>query len=134
MASLKIETEIVEIENSAENIFTNLSDFKNFEKLMPHQVTNWQATTDECSFTINGMATIGMKILEKISPTKISITSHGKVPFEFKLYVLITVVNPLKCKGQLIFESDMNPMIKMMVEKPLGNFFNILAQKMKEIK
>ena len=134
MSFLKLESELVEIENSAENIFTYLSDFKNFEKLMPPQVTNWTATTDECSFTINGMATIGMKIVEKFSPVKISITSHGKVPFEFKLYVLLTVVDPLKCKGQLTFESDMNPMIKMMVEKPLGNFFNMLAQKMKDIK
>ena len=134
MSSLKLESEIVEIENSAENIFTYLSDFKNFEKLMPPQVTNWTATTDECSFTINGMATIGMKIVEKFLPVKISITSHGKVPFEFKLYVLITVIDPSKCKGQLTFESDMNPMIKMMVEKPLGNFFNMLAKKMKDIK
>ena len=134
MSSLKLESEIVEIENSAENIFTYLSDFKNFEKLMPPQVTNWTATTDECSFTINGMATIGMKIVEKFSPVKICITSHGKVPFEFKLYVLITVIDPSRCKGQLTFDSEMNPMIKMMVEKPLGNFFNMLAKKMKDIK
>jgi hypothetical protein len=130
----KIESEKVEINNSAEHIFNYLGDFNNFGTLMPSQVTNWKSTADECSFTINGMATIGMKIIEKIPHSKITISSHGKVPFDFKLFVLLTEKDASNCIGQLTFESDMNPMIKMMLEKPLGNFFNMLAQKMKEIK
>ena len=134
MSSTKIESEVVEINNSAANIFNYLSDFNNFEKLMPPQVTNWSSTAEECTFTINGMATIGMKIIEKQPYTKITITSNGKVPFEFKLFVLITEKDAANCSGQLKFESEMNMMIKMMVEKPLRNFFNMLAQKMKDIK
>ena len=134
MSLTKIESDKVEINNSAENIFNYLSDFNNFEKLMPSQVTNWTSTSEECSFTINGMATIGMKIIEKTPFTKITITSNGKVPFEFKLFVLIVETDTSNCVGQLLFESEMNMMIKMMVEKPLGNFFNMLAQKMKDIK
>lgn len=133
MSVTKIESEKVEIANSAQNIFNYLGDFNNFEKLMPSQVTNWTSTSEECSFTINGMATIGMKIIEKTPFSKITISSHGKVPFEFKLLVLITEKDATNCEGQLTFESNMNPMIKMMVEKPLGNFFNMLAQKMKDI-
>ncbi|MCW3071634.1 MAG: hypothetical protein JWO44_1524 [Bacteroidetes bacterium] len=134
MSQTKLQSDIVEINNSAQHIFNYLSDFRNFETLMPPQVTNWQSTADECSFTINGMATIGMKIIEKTPVSKITITSSGKVPFEFKLFVLIEEKGPDNCTGQLLFESDMNMMLKMMVEKPLGNFFNMLAQKMKEIK
>ena len=130
----KIESEKVDINNSASAVFNYLSDFNNFQKLMPPQVTNWTSTTDECSFTINGMATIGMKIIEKTPSTKIAISSNGKVPFEFKLFVSLTEKDANNCSGQLIFESDLNPMMKMMVEKPLGNFFNMLAQKMKDIK
>ena len=134
MSLTKLESDKVEIPNSSQNIFNSLSDFRNFEKLMPAQVTNWQATEDECTFTINGMANIGMKIIEKTPSSKISITSNGKVPFEFKLFVLINETDASNCIGQLVFESDLNPMLKMMVEKPLGNFFNMLAHKMKDIK
>jgi hypothetical protein len=129
-----IESEIVDIDNSSEYIFNYLADFNNFEKLMPPQVTNWTSTSEECSFTINGMATIGMKIIEKNPFTKINISSNGKVPFEFKLFVLLKEKDASHCTGQLTFESDLNMMMKMMVEKPLTNFFNMLAQKMKEIK
>jgi len=134
MSLTKIESEIVEINNSSEKIFNYLSDFRNFETLMPHQVTNWTATNDECSFTLNGMATIGMKIIEKTPFSKITINSNGKVPFEFQLFVFIIEKGLANCTGQLIFESDLNPMLKMMVVKPLGNFFNMLAHKMKDIK
>jgi hypothetical protein len=134
MSLTKIESDKVEINNSAEAIFNYLSDFNNFEKLMPPQVTNWTSTSEECSFTINGMATIGMKIIEKNPFSKITISSNGKVPFEFKLFVSLEEKDQANCVGQLLFESDMNPMIKMMVEKPLGNFFNMLAYKMKDIK
>lgn len=130
----KIESTNVEIENSAENVFNYLCDFNNFEKLMPSQVTNWTSTTEECSFTINGMATIGMKILDKTPHTHITITSNGKVPFDFILHVNIAAISPTKSTGQLVFEAELNPMIKMMVVKPLTNFFNLLAERMKEIK
>lgn len=134
MSLTKLESEKVDISNSAQNVFNFLTDFNNFQKLMPPQVTNWQSNTDECSFVINGMATIGMKIIEKNPHSLITISSNGKVPFEFKLFILITEKDATNCVGQINFESDLNPMLKMMVEKPLGNFFNLLAQKMKEIR
>lgn len=130
----KIESTKSEIENSLENVFTFLSNFNNFQQLMPAQVTNWTSTESECTFTISGMATIGMKILEKTPSTHIKITSNGKVPFDFILHVTLVALEANKTSGQLIFEAELNPMIKMMVEKPLTNFFNLLAERMKEIK
>ncbi|MCC7301211.1 MAG: hypothetical protein IT233_01080 [Bacteroidia bacterium] len=131
---MKIESQVVDIENSQENVFVFLSDFSNFGKMMPPQVTDWKASADECSFVINGMATIGMKITERVPNERISIVSHGgKIPFSFTLNAVISA-NGSHSRGQLIFESDMNPMMRMMVEKPLSNFFNILASKMKEIR
>lgn len=130
---MKIESDKSEINKPALEVFSFLSDFNNFQKLMPHQVTNWKSTADECSFTLNGMASIGMKIVEKKPNSLIKITSNGKVPFEFTLDIPLAEVSATQTTGQLIFESDLNPMMAMMVEKPLRNFFNILAGKMKEV-
>jgi len=129
-----IESDIVEIGNSSERVFAFLSDFNNFKSLMPEQVTNWTATEDTCSFTISGMATIGMKIIEKIPHSQVKIVSDGKVPFNFTLNALLNSKGPMQCTGQLVFEAELNTMLKMMVQKPLTNFFNILAAKMKDIK
>jgi hypothetical protein len=130
---MRIESERSEIDKPASELFTFLCNFNNFQKLMPEQVINWQSTEDECTFTIKGMATIGMKIVQKTPSSYIKISSFGKVPFEFTMEILLTEISPVQCTGQIIFESDLNPMMKMMVEKPLTKFCNILADKMKSI-
>jgi carbon monoxide dehydrogenase subunit G len=135
MSATIIKSDTVEINASTENAFNFLSDFNNFEKLMPPQVTDWKSTSNECSFVINGMASIGMRIEKKDPPTSIHIVSQGgKLPFPFTLKVNLERVDEINCKGHLLFEAEMNPMIKMMAEKPLTNFFNLLAQRMKDIR
>lgn len=130
-----IETEKVNCQQPAEKIYTFLTDFNNFKALMPPQVSNWQSTTDTCTFTINNMATVGMKIESKTPHSKIHIVSDGgKVPFSFTLDVNITAVDTNSCIGQLIFDADIPIFIRPMVEGPLTNFFNMLAKKMAEIK
>lgn len=130
----RIESQKTEVDQPADKLFAFLCDFNNFQKLMPPQVTNWQSTVNECSFTINGMATIGMKIVEAVPNSLIKITSKGKVPFDFTLDVLLTSLSATQSSGQLVFSAELNPMVKMMVEKPLTNFFNLLASKLKEVK
>lgn len=130
-----IETEVVSCQQSAEKIFNFLSDFNNFKALMPPQVTNWQSTTDTCTFTINNMATVGMRIESNTPHSKIHIVSDGgKVPFSFTLDVLINPLNDSNCTGQLVFDADIPIFLRPMVEGPLGNFFNLLAKKMADIK
>ena len=130
---MHIESEKPEINKPASEVFTFLSSFNNFQKLMPEQVTNWQSTEEECSFTISGMASIGLKFVEKTPNTLLKIVSQGKSPFAFTLNVHITETAPDKCTSQLICEADLNPMMAMMAEKPLKKFFNFLAEKMKGI-
>src|ERR1051325_1038141 len=120
---MKIESDKSEIYKPAAEVYTFLTDFNNFQKLMPSQVTNWKSTADECSFTISGMASIGMKIVEKTPNSHIKISSNGKVPFDFTLNIPLTETTATQTTGQIIFESNLNPMMAMMVEKPLRNFF-----------
>ena len=63
MATFK--SDKITIQKSQEDIYAFLSDFNNFEKLMPEQVTNWQSTDESCSFTIQGMADLKMKMERK---------------------------------------------------------------------
>lgn len=130
---MKIESDKAEVNKPITEVFTFLSNFSNFQKLMPPQVVDWTSTEDECHFKIQGMASIGMKIIEKTPNSLIKIVSNEKVPFAFTLNVHLTEISANQTSGQLIFEADLNPMMKMMVEKPLSKFFNLLAGKMKEL-
>lgn len=128
----RLSSDKVTCPKNPEAIFNFLSDFNNFERLMPEQVTNWESTVDTCSFTIAGMATLGMRIQEKTPFSSIKVTREGKAPFDFNLTCTIEP-SGAGSEVQLLFDADLNPMLKMMAERPLTNFLNLLAGKMKEI-
>ncbi|HEV7231516.1 MAG TPA: hypothetical protein VGO45_09330 [Bacteroidia bacterium] len=130
---LIIESDQSEIKTSSAKAFQFLSDMNNWQTLMPEQVTKWVSTTDTCSFVLNGMATIGLKVSERVAPVVIRLTSEGKVPFTFDLKVQLNETGPESCTVQLFFNGDMNAMMRMMAEKPLTGFFNYLSHKMRGI-
>jgi hypothetical protein len=128
-----IESDIAEIKNSQEKIYNFLSNLNNFEKLMPEQVINWKSTDNSCSFTIKGMTDLSMKISEKIPYSKINIIPGEKAPFHFSLECHLMKHNDNMTNAQIIFNAELNAMMKMLAAKPLQNFVNMLASKLKEL-
>lgn len=128
-----IESDKAIVNASAEDIFKFLCDFNNFEQLMPDQVSGWESDENSCLFTIQGMAKIGMEISEKIENTEVKIVSTDKSPFKFDLNCKIIDQGDGTCESQMILEADLNPMIQMMVEKPLGNLFSYIVRKLQAI-
>jgi carbon monoxide dehydrogenase subunit G len=129
----RIESDKTDVNKSKEEVFNFLCNFNNFEKLMPEQVTNWQSTEEECSFTISGMATLGMKMVEKRPSDYIKVERNGKAPFDFTLECLLKEKTTAQSEVQLAFNADLNPMLKMMAVKPLTNFLNLLVQRLKDM-
>jgi len=125
---LTIKTNKKQIEASQKEVFSFLSVISHLQQLMPEQVINWKSEGDECSFTIKGMADIGMKITERIAESVVKMTSHGKVPFSFTLNVHIDVLSENSSEAAIHFNGDMNAFLKMMAEKPLTNFCNLLLE------
>ena len=129
----KIESEKVTVENSSEKIFTFLSNLNNFQKLMPAQVINWKSTENNCSFTIKGMTDISLCLGGLIPYTRIELIPNDKAPFNFSLESLFEKLNENKCTVQIVFNAELNAMMEMLARKPLQNFVNILADKLKEL-
>ena len=130
---MKIETEHQLVNAEAEEIFNFLTDFNNFEKLLPEdKIENWNSTSGECSFRIKGMTDIGMKIENTQPHSLINVISYHKVPFNFTLDIHLNGVEN-GTNAYCVFNGDVNPFMKMMVEKPLTNFFNMLVSKLVSI-
>lgn len=127
MSATKLTSEKVTIEKPNEKIFGFLTDLNNFKALMPAEVSDWESSTEECSFTLKGMPKIGFKIMEKQEFTAISYKGVGKLPASITLSVTMENLGENQCTAQLFLEADLNPMLKMMVEKPLTKFLNVLA-------
>lgn len=132
---MKIETAKVASPNSQQALFNFLSDLNNLEQLMPEgKIDNWKSDSDSCEFSIKGMASIGLRVIDRKPNNEINIESFGKAPFKFKLNILIEQKSADSAETQIIFDGDVNPFMKMMIEKPLSNFFNMLTAKAGELK
>ncbi len=131
----RIETEKRISPNSREKMFAFLSDMNNFEELMPKtKIEKWDSSKERCEFTIKGMARIGLEQVELNAPGLIKIKSFGKVPFTFELDIHLNEQSAEETEAFIVFEGNINPFMKMMVEKPLKNFFSMLVDKAAELK
>jgi carbon monoxide dehydrogenase subunit G len=128
----EFKSNVVEIRAKESAIFEFLNDFNNFEMLLPDQVINWQSTKTSCSFTIQGMTDMAMRIEESVEYSRIQYVSDGKSPFDFSLVFFIQLTDSEHSEVHCIFSADLNPMIRMMASRPLQNFVNLLVEKLKE--
>lgn len=111
-----------------EAIFHVLEDFRQMERLFPEgKVKNWQTDGESCRFQIDGVGELGLIISKKEPASLVQYTGHGKVPFNFHLRVhLQTTENGTQVL--VTAEAKLNPMLKMMVNKPIQKFMDMLCQ------
>ena len=132
---VKIESKKVELNRNVEFVYEYLSDFTHFSMMANDKIENFKATQDRCSFTIKGMTDMGLKIISRLPNESITISNDTEVPSSMPLNFLIIFeferVEPYVTKVIVKMELDANPMIAMMVKKPLEKFVNSLADGMK---
>jgi hypothetical protein len=132
---VKIESKKVEIKRNVEFVYEYLADFTHFSMVANDTIENFKATQDRCSFTIKGMTDMGLKIISRLPNESITISNDTDVPSSMPLNFLIIFeferVEPYVTKVIVKMELDANPMIAMMVKKPLEKFVNSLADGMK---
>ena len=123
----KIESKTGKIKHNDERIFNFLSDFNNFEQIVPKdKVSDWSSTGDSCSFKVVGIGSAGMKIIEKEANKLIKITSEGESPVSFSLWIQLKKIDDWDTRIKITVEPQINPVMLGMVKKPLKSFVDSL--------
>jgi carbon monoxide dehydrogenase subunit G len=123
------------INATKEQVFEFLSDFNNFQKLMPEQVTDWKSDRDNCTFTIQGMATISLVYKVREPYHTVEVEPIGKSPVDFNLLIKLfdSEHEPLKTTGIVEIDADLNAMMAMIARRPLENLVNVMAEKLNQV-
>ena len=127
---MNLESPKVTVEKSAEYLYTQLSDVKNFEKLMPENIAKFEVLGDDIfNFGLKGMPEIKLRIKEGIPHSKINLAAASdKLPFT--LVASIDAISENSSAVKLDFEGDFNPMMAMMIKGPISKFIESLATNM----
>lgn len=128
---MKINTEPKIVNAKQEEVFNFLMDMNNFRELFPKdKVEKWEATEESCSCKVKSMGTIELKRVASTPNSLIYLDSFGKTPFKFTLNLFILEKDNNTSKAHLEFDGEINPFMKMMLEKPLTEFFNNLVYRL----
>ena len=119
------------VNRSAEDFFIKIGDLNNLKEIMPSSIKDFESTETTCSFKMKGMPTLNLEIGEKTPFSKISLTSKGS-QVSFSLECFITEKGD-QCQARLEINAELNMMMKMMLEKPLTEFLDVLANKMEKV-
>ena len=130
---MELQSPKVSTEKSAQYIFDQLTDVKNFEKLMPDSIAKFEVTdADSFIFGLKGMPEIKLRLKDKIAPNKVVLGAAGdKLPFTLEAYIDPTSDNTSDV--QLFFEGEFNAMMAMMVKGPISKFLETLASNMNKL-
>jgi len=124
---MNIEGNKVILEKSQETLFHFFSDLNNFGKIMPENINKFEVDGDSFLFGLPGMPEIRLVLQEKTSFSNITLgAASSKLPFT--LAADITKIEENKSEVMLNFVGDFNPMMAMMIKKPLTKFVETLTE------
>ncbi|NNE32110.1 MAG: SRPBCC family protein [Winogradskyella sp.] len=128
---MNLESPKVTLDKTPEETFNFLSDVKNFETLMPENISKFEVLeNDKFLFALKGMPEIILKKKETVPYNKIVLGAAGG-KLDFSLIADITMVEQGKSDVQLTFTGEFNAMMAMMIKGPINKFIETLVTNMK---
>ena len=115
----------------AEDVYARLSDFNSLSSAMPaNLVKDWEATPDDCHFSIEKFGRVGLRIEDRTPHSTIKYGHDGSFPFDMNIWVQIKQLDDGDCALKVTLKADLNLMAKMVAAKPLQNLVDSMADSM----
>lgn len=128
---MNLETPRIPVKKSAEELYLFLTDFKNFERIMPENTETFELKENGFVFGLKGMPKIKLKLDSKTPHSEIVLGSAAE-KFPFTLTANITEKEH-GSEVEFKFSGQFNPMITMMVKKPLQKFIDTLSANLEKM-
>ena len=124
---MNIEGKKVLIAKSSKEAYNFFMTLDNFELLMPTSTEKFEVEGDSFLFGLKGMPEIRLVLGNSVEYSKVSLGAASS-KLSFTLEANILSISDSSSEVQLQFDGDFNPMMAMMVKKPLTNFIDTLTE------
>ncbi len=127
----KFESQVKHIQAPQEAVYTKLSDLNNLQQLMdlvPPGKLDMIKSFDSDSITVNapGVGEVKMVVVERTPSSCIKFASE-KSPMPFNLWIQMLPVGEAESKVKVTIGVELNPFLKAMVQKPLNDAVEKMA-------
>ena len=112
-------------------VFDFVTDIRNFEQFIPEgTIYNWQSAKDTCSFSVSMIGTVSLQIEKKEPYNKVIFSGDALKKNDFSLVLNILENENNNAEVKVLLEADLNPMLKMMANKPILQFLEMPIREM----
>lgn len=133
------ESNVVEIQASAQQIFSKLSNLENLQPLLANlpaeateKVKDIAVTADTCQFTVDNFGQMGFKIIDR-EPNKTIKFTGDNTPVEVYMWIQLVEKEAYLSKMKVTLKADVPFMLKMMVGSKLKDGVNQIATLLSKI-
>ena len=120
------------IDKPSNEVYSFLADMNNHQQLMPDNIQDWTSTPNEARFNIQNMASLALRIENRIENEEILIKPFEKPPFELELkWALLS--QDTSTEVTFTISADLNMMMKMLASGPLQKLADHEVQKLTEV-
>ncbi|MGB2128035.1 MAG: SRPBCC family protein [Flavicella sp.] len=129
---MNLESKKITLSKTPQYVFEKLENLASFEGLMPENIEKFQIDGESFIFGLKGMPEIRLVLKEKVEYSRIVLgAASSKIPFTLSLE--LNKIDENTTEAQLLFKGEFNPMIGMMVKKPLTSFIGTLIENVEKL-
>ena len=130
---MHIESPVVRLGKSRQEVYEFLTRLGNFEQLMPDNIQTFEVLDEDTfRFALKGMPEIVLRRKAQNPFDQIVLgAASDKLPFTLRAD--LREVSAAETEVGLSFEGEFNAMMAMMIKGPITNFLGTLSQKLSEI-
>ncbi len=128
---MNAESKKVNARCSAEKLYNFACDFRNFQRLLPPQVEDFQTDGNTCSFKVGGFVQLTLQYAERTPYSCVAVApaANSNSPMPFRLAIFITPVDDNSCEVKVGAEMEGgNPMVSMMLKPKLRPALDKVAE------
>lgn len=127
---MHLESKDTIVNKPVEELYSYVNEPDKLRDIMPDNINKFEVTDNGFVFSIKGAPMdIALNIKEKVINEKIVLASANS-GLDFTLQILMHGLNASQSMVKLLFEGNFNPMIKMMVQKPLQKLVDDMSDKL----
>ena len=132
----KFESSIKQIPYSQEAVYRNISDLSNLERVRDRvpsdKVKDFSFDHDSVTISVDPVGQITLRIVEREEPKCVKFETTQS-PMPFNLWIQVLPVDEQNSKMKLTLKAELNPFIKSMVEKPLQDGLEKIADALAQV-
>lgn len=116
---------------NAEEAFRFVTDLRNFGRFASKAtINNWNADKESCSFSVSVVGTITVRLAESEKFSLVIYKGDALKKNDFSLSLNLSGNDQGKALVKLGLAADLNPIMKMMVSKPIEQFMDMIINEM----